>query len=335
MEQVGQKYINDYAETLLNWQKFYLGLNKYYSYEYTPYVPSTITLWQNGVASLICYEYVANRPTILMIPSLINKSYILDLQENNSFIKYLNKDANVVLLNWDNACGGEKEYNFSDYIMHKVLPAIDFLTLKTPKISLLGYCLGGLMAMAASVLRPEKISQLVLLATPWDFSKMPAIYSQSNLGGNSIPFSIIQNWFYQQHFAKVFTKFVKFASLAPRTKAAQNFVAIERWLRDGIDVNYLVIQQLSTQFSNNNIGFSGQWQLGEKLILPEKILIPTLIAIPQDDDVVPRASAEILSQLLPKNKLIIIPSGHIGMIVGSKAKQHLWWPLKRWLLAKK
>jgi polyhydroxyalkanoate synthase subunit PhaC len=334
MEQAGQKYINNCAEILFNWQKFYLGLSKYYAYSYKRYLRNTTILWQDGAASLICYDYLEHRPTMLIIPSLINKSYILDLQEHNSLIRYLNQDINVVLLNWDNACGVEKTYNFSDYIINKVLPAIDFLTLKTPKISLLGYCLGGLMAIAANILRADKIAKLALLATPWDFSKMPAIYSQKNLSQTSISFSLIQSWFYQQHFTKVFAKFINFASLKPKSKAAENFVAIEHWLRDGIDVNHQVIEQLSTDFSKNNVALLNKWQLGGQLMLPKNILTPTFIAIPEDDDVVPMASAVILAELLPKKKLLIIPSGHVGMVVGSKAKKHLWWPLKRWILAK-
>jgi polyhydroxyalkanoate synthase len=163
---------------------------------------------------------------------------------------------------------------------------------------------------------------------------MPAIYSQKNLSQTSISFSLIQSWFYQQHFTKVFAKFINFASLKPKSKAAENFVAIEHWLRDGIDVNHQVIEQLSTDFSKNNVALLNKWQLGGQLMLPKNILTPTFIAIPEDDDVVPMASAVILAELLPKKKLLIIPSGHVGMIVGSKAKKHLWWPLKRWILAK-
>jgi polyhydroxyalkanoate synthase len=59
--------------------------------------------------------------------------------------------------------------------------------------------------------------------------------------------------------------------------------------------------------------------------------MPTLLAIPSSDRIVPPESARALSNLIPDATVLTPPSGHIGMVVGARAERGLWTPLRDWL----
>ncbi len=60
--------------------------------------------------------------------------------------------------------------------------------------------------------------------------------------------------------------------------------------------------------------------------------IPTLFALPSRDRIVPYESALALAEAIQDATLIRPPSGHVGMILGSRAETGLWRPLANWLL---
>jgi len=164
----GQKVTRDFLE-LDPWHKFYLGLNYYYLHPYRRNAPEERVIWQKGSTRLLQIGGESHKNTLLMIPSLINKSYIFDLKENYSLARYLAKNSNILIMDWGDLTEEELAFDFSDYVTKRILPAIEFISHNHSNISLLGYCLGGIMAMAACFFA-KNISSLILIATPWDFS---------------------------------------------------------------------------------------------------------------------------------------------------------------------
>ena len=70
----------------------------------------------------------------------------------------------------------------------------------------------------------------------------------------------------------------------------------------------------------------GQW-----LVQPEKVQTPALVIIPEDDRIVPPASAWGLANALPRAEPLSVPLGHIGMVVSRDAPELVWGPLLGWL----
>jgi polyhydroxyalkanoate synthase len=328
----GQTYINQIITGINIWGKFYLGQNYFYLHPYKRKSPYEKIIWQKGSAKLVTYSEKKTKPTILLIPSLINKSYIFDLKENMSLVRYLDQDVNVILLDWNNPEHDELEFDISDYIAQRLIPAISFITSQYGDISILGYCLGGLMAMAACFLT-EKISSLILIATPWDFTPLKTFnYYANDCNSKSIPAYIIHHWFYQHNFDKIFSKFVNFIDIDQNSPGAENFVATEQWVRDGIDLTTKAMDQLMVEFIGNNIALNDKWQINGQIISPSNLKIPSLIVMPEMDNIVPLSSTKILTSKIPNNQHITIPSGHVGMIIGSKAKEYLWKNLRDWVV---
>ena len=125
-------------------------------------------LWREGAARLLDYgaDAAAGMP-VLFVPSLVNRGYILDLAPGHSLLRYLgSQGVRPLLLDWGWPGAEERRFTLTDYIAGLLERAM--LAVGAPVV-LAGYCMGGLLAVAAAQRRPDLASGLALLATPWDF----------------------------------------------------------------------------------------------------------------------------------------------------------------------
>lgn len=108
-------------------------------------------IYQNEILQLICYEpqtsHVYSAP-LLVIPAWINKFYIFDLKEENSFVKWaLQKGMRVYMVSWVNPSKKDAHKTFTDYILDGLYRAVKE-TLKhanTDQLNAFGYCAGGIL----------------------------------------------------------------------------------------------------------------------------------------------------------------------------------------------
>ncbi len=137
-------------------------------------------VYQNKLMQLIQYtpttEKVARRP-LMIIPPWINKFYILDLREKNSFIKWaVDQGHTVFVLSWVNPDETLSEANFEDYMTHGPLAALDAIEQATGEsdVNAIGYCLGGtLLACTLAVMKAredDRIASATYFTTMIDFT---------------------------------------------------------------------------------------------------------------------------------------------------------------------
>lgn len=137
-------------------------------------------IYRNDLVELIKYkpttEKVHETP-LLIFPPWINKYYILDLEQSNSFVKYVvDQGYTVFLVSWKNPGKAEGKFDFEDYVNLAGLSCIDVVKdiTKKEKINVLGYCIGGTMLGAAlSILKErndQSINSVTFLTTMHDFS---------------------------------------------------------------------------------------------------------------------------------------------------------------------
>ncbi|SMF20611.1 polyhydroxyalkanoate synthase [Tistlia consotensis] len=120
-------------------------------------------VYQNDLMQLIQYapttETVAKRP-LLIIPPWINKYYILDLREKNSFIKWaVDQGQTVFVISWVNPDSKLAAKTFEDYMLEGPFAAIDAIEQATGEreLNVIGYCLGGtLLAASLAYLSAKK-----------------------------------------------------------------------------------------------------------------------------------------------------------------------------------
>ncbi|MDB5717570.1 MAG: Poly(3-hydroxyalkanoate) synthetase-like protein [Sphingomonas bacterium] len=274
----------------------------------------------------------AGRP-VLFVPSLINPPDVLDLAEDNSLLRWLSaKGVRPLLVDWGSPGVADREMTVASHVEQLLLPLIDAVG---EPAALAGYCLGGTMAIAAAALRPPPA--LVLLAAPWRFSAFPPdareslrkIWAQAAPTAHSLgvlPMEVLQASFWQLDPGRTVSKFESFGELDPDAQAARAFVALEDWANDGPPLTHAAARELLEDLFGADVTGRGDWRVGGRRIDPAALACPILDVVSTTDRIVPMASAAAVGETLTLNL------GHVGMVVGSRARAGLWEPLARWLL---
>jgi len=139
------------------------------------------TVWRRDKAELWRYRRedapVSVKQPILICHSLVSKSYVLDLQPNNSMIRYLlGEGFDVFLLDWGVADAVEAQNTLEDYVDDYIPEAIEATLMESgaDELNLIGYCFGGVLTLLLMAGHQDElpIRNLVTLATPADYSKM-------------------------------------------------------------------------------------------------------------------------------------------------------------------
>ncbi|MBT6607313.1 MAG: alpha/beta fold hydrolase [Rhodospirillaceae bacterium] len=305
-------------------------------------------IWSRGSARLL--DYGATAPgaaaglPLLCIPSLINRGYILDLTERRSLMRALAADGfRPLLMDWGTPDNEERNYSLTDYIDGHLGDALTFIEDDCGRPpAVLGYCMGGNLALALAVRRPQSVRALALLATPWDFQAghaaaqpflaalAPGLETMiANLG--ILPVDVLQALFTGLNPALTGAKFRQFADMKKDGEHARQFVALEDWLNDGVVLSGPVARECLFDWYLRNTPANGAWQVGGQIVDPAILKHPTLLMVPGDDYIVPPASAKPLGDVLPNAQLRTVKAGHIGMVAGGRAKSMLYMPLATWL----
>ena len=299
-------------------------------------------LWTRGTARLL--DYGGSGRPVLLVPSLINRAYILDLEEGKSLVRDMKaRGWRPLLLDWGAPGDNEAGFDLNDYILGYLADALDSAVAAAGRpVPIIGYCMGGLLALALARHRAADIQALALLATPWDFHAnragqaglfaltMPHVEATPDNRG-VIPVDVLQTMFASMSPNLIQIKFRRFAAMDPTSPEAEAFVALEDWLNDGVALTGPVGRDCLMGWYGENLPGRDLWRIGGIAIRPEDVDLPALVAIPRRDHIVPPESARPLTERLPRASLLEPAAGHIGMVVGHRARAELWEPLDAWL----
>jgi len=335
---------------IINRQKqFANGVNLYHQYPRHRRLEQAVQVWAEGAVRLLDYSLDGSCGVpVLVVPSLINKSYILDLNEQKSLLQFLaHQGLRPYLIDWGAPGDVERRFDLTDYIAGPLQHALDYVHKQTSKKPMIvGYCMGGVLALALAARNPDKAGALALLATPWDFhcpvekggfqprqllmAGAPMIEQLlENLG--VLPIDLIQAMFTSLDPTMTEEKFCHFASMKQPSTQAQHFIDVEDWLNDGVDLAGKVAHECLIGWYGENRTARLSWRVNDQVIKPSDVQCKSLLVIPGDDHIVPPASALALRDGLVGTDLWRLKSGHIGMIVGSNAEKNLFKPLAVWL----
>lgn len=267
-------------------------------------------------------------PPVLLVPSLINPPRILDLDSQVSLAQAIAAmDRRALLVDWGPA-EGRRNLSVAGHVHRLLLPLIE--TIGEPPV-LVGYCLGGTMAIAAASRVP--CAGLVTLAAPWNFAGYPeparealrALWAKAAPAAQALgllPIEVLQAAFWAIDPLRTVAKFAHFAALAPDSAQARRFVEIEEWANDGEALPFAAAAELIEDLFVSNATATGRWRMGGAAVsLPDKL--PALHCTAHGDRITPAATA-------PPGPVVAIDSGHVGMVIGSK-RAHLHAHLARFL----
>jgi pimeloyl-ACP methyl ester carboxylesterase len=328
------------AETIRQDAALIEGIAAYRRHPWQRDLADPPTLWQEGGSRLL--DFGGAGPLVLFVPSLVNRAYVLDLAPGHSMLRWLaGQGVHPLLLDWGWPGTAERSFTLTDYVAGRLERA---LATVGPGTVLAGYCMGGTLAVAAAQRRPDLVRALALLAAPWDFhAPDPAQARQaagmlplleSALGfSQTLSVDLLQVLFTLLDPWGVAEKYRGFARLDPAGERARLFVALEDWLNDGVPLAAPVARECLSGWYGGNTPASGTWRIAGLPVVPAALRLPSFVAVPGRDRIVPPESARPLARLIPGAVLHEPAAGHIGMAAGRNAERVLWQPLRDWLTA--
>ncbi len=342
-------------EALSRLESFIVGVRTYQTFPAArETVQTTPVVWQQGTTKLLDYAPSSTGPVLLVVPSLINRFEILDIDRDKSFLRFIaDSGFHPLVVDWGEVGPEEQNFTIADYITERLLPLLSLAREKHDgkPVHLAGYCMGGVFAMALALMQPESVRSLTLLATPWDFSggvggvpgigtPLGRLFMQQATGMHDylekvgiLPASFLQSVFTLFQPVRILEKFMAFSSLAPESSSARRFVLTEDWLNDGVPLALLVAQECLHDWYGKNLTAKNKWYVGDLLIDPTKLAIPTFVLAATKDKIVPFESAASLAKLIPVVTLHAPEMGHIGLMASDDAPKKVWTPLMAWLKA--
>jgi polyhydroxyalkanoate synthase len=325
---------------------FLRGIETYRAHGYHRDLPEPPAVWSAGTTRLLDYgeSLPAGARTVLLVPSLVNRAYVLDLAPGASVVRYLaSRGFRPLLVDWGAPGPVERRFTLTDYIAGRLERALDAATaMAGGPVAVAGYCMGGNLVLPLAQRRPDQVAALALLATPWDF--------HAATGGpapllaavrpwldhliealNVLPVDALQAFFFALDPIQGWTKFRRFAALPPQSDEAKRFVALEDWANDGVPLAGPVARECIDDWYLANRPVRGEWRIAGALVDPAAVAAPTLIVLTARDRIVPAAAAAALANAMPRAERLTPSGGHVGMVVGRGAETELWQPLADWL----
>jgi polyhydroxyalkanoate synthase len=292
------------------------GLDAYGHAERAPKLPPRPEVARVGAACL--RDHGGGGAPALLIPSLINPPNILDLDEQVSLaaaVAGMNRRA--LLLDWGDAAE-RSNVSVAGHVEELLLPLLEELG---ERAALVGYCLGGTMAIAvANIAACERV---VTLAAPWRFEHYPQASRAAledmwrNAQGaaralGALPMEVLQAAFWSLDPERTVRKFADFGRLAPGSAEAMRFVTLEDWANEGEPLPYPAARELIGDLFGAGLSGRGEWQVGGRAV-SDLLDVPLLNLTAEHDRIAPAVTAA-------RGETIGIASGHVGMVVGSARK---------------
>jgi polyhydroxyalkanoate synthase len=300
-------------------------------------------LWREGTTRLLDYGNGGTGPTVLVVPSLINRHYVLDLLPERSFLRHLReRGLRALVIDWGAPGKAERDFGLADYADRLEAAFAAALRMKNGQIGIIGYCMGGLLALALALRYRQDAGSLALLATPWDFHAERADRAQMlgvigdclplicNADG-AVPVDVIQTLFFILDPFAAERKFTRFAKLDPESQEARSFVALEDWVNDGVPMALGVARECLRSWYRDNEPGRGLWRVAGQPVDPALLRRPSLVVVPSRDRIVPPSSAEPLATKIDGATVLRPRLGHVGMMSAARAPAMLWTPIAEWL----
>jgi len=224
----------------------------------------------------------------------------------------------TLLLDWGTA-DQRSELSVAGHVEELLLPLLRSMN---EPVALIGYCLGGTMAIAAANAAP--VERVVTLAAPWNFARYPESSTRAlqdmwrhsrdaarALG--ALPMEVLQAAFWSLDPERTVRKFAEFGRLDPESADARRFIELEEWANEGEPLPYLAATELVEELFSKGVPGGGQWIVGGATV-SDTLATPTLHLTAERDLIAPPQTAA-------SGDVVAIPSGHVGMIVGSARRQ--------------
>ena len=281
---------------------------------------------------------------LLLIPSMINRWYVLDLRAGASLVEALvGAGIDVWCLDWG-IPEAEDRYLDWEAVIARLGRAVRRVKreAEADKIAILGYCMGGTLTTIYAAQHPDDFAALITLAAPIDFQRggqlrcmvEPLWFDADAIAdaGNVEPMQM-QAGFVALRPTLDFGKLMSMPDLATDAKAREAYLALDEWASDNIPFPGEAYRRYIREMYQQNQLVEGTHRVAGKAVPLSAIKCPTLVITASRDAICPPAAATaLLDHIGSTDKDVLeVSGGHVGAVVGSRAARDMYPALIRWL----
>lgn len=282
---------------------------------------------------------------LLIVYAFINRHYILDLLPEISVVRnLLSQGFDIFATDWGTPGPYDRELTINHFINTYMDKSIDFIRniTKSDKVSLLGYCWGGNLVLSYAALHPEKVKNIVTVATPGDsdaddtllslWTKKMKVDILLDAFGN-VPSTLLNAAFALRSPVEYLLKYPLFFERPHDLESILEFFATEAWLHDSRPVIGEIYREFIKYYYQENLFIKNRLNIDGTPVNLAKITAPFLNVVASRDDLVSASSSKALNDVIgTQDKSIIeLNSGHVGLIIGSRAYKEIWPKVGEWL----
>lgn len=309
-----------------------------------------IEIERRGSIRLLKYEAQTHgliREPMVIIPSLINRHYVLDLLPGKSLIEFLTQQGfPVYLIDWGVPADEDRHLEFQALIQNRIDAFIDRAREleKTESVHLLGHCLGGTFACMMASLYPGKVLSLTLLTTPIHFpsrGKLSVWAQHPSFDVDAFieayghaPWALLQSTFQAIKPTLWLKKAQKVMAKRNDPEFQKNFWALEIWTNDNISLIGPAYRMVLTDLYRRNALAEDQMHMGAEKISLKNIQCPVLNIYAKDDHIVIPEAVLRPSDLSEDASYheFQLDGGHVGAVLSGKSQKTLWPELSQWMI---
>lgn len=321
---------------------------------YHPLTDATVTI--SGKMHSVSQEQ--HKVPLVLVPPLGVHAWVFDLLFERSLVKFfLAKGYDLYLIDWGVPTSEHSDIGLDQYVLNWMPNALQKVRdySKQEELSLMGYCMGGLLAMLYLGSSEDKdIRNLVTIASPIDVhNASPAVKMLSKVGS---PFGRFTNLtkialdkldndrfhlsgdFLSFGFkmtnpvGSISSYFDLLRNLNDRDYVAE-YTTVNRWFNEMVDYPGATVRNMITEMGLGNSLAKGQFNIADKTADLGKINSNLLAFAGDNDKIVSiEAAKEILKVTSSEDKTFaVVPGGHAGVFAGKKASDNTWSISEEWL----
>ncbi|HEU4604629.1 MAG TPA: class III poly(R)-hydroxyalkanoic acid synthase subunit PhaC [Nitrososphaera sp.] len=301
---------------------------------------------------LIHYQQMVSktaRTPILVVYALINRSYVLDLQHDKSWVKsLLSQGFDVFLIDWKTPAAADKYVSFDDYVNCYIDDCVNIVLkkAKVDKVTLHGYCMGATMSSMYTTLHQEKVRNLAVIAPVVDTEKDTTVIGNLakhmdvdkmvDIIGNLPAEQLYACYSALKPFKQGVNKYFNLVQNIDNEQFVGNFLRIEKWLYDTPPIAGETFRQWIGDIYQKNLLVKNELKLGSELIDLSKIKVPLLNIVADEDHLVsPQCSAPLNDVVSSTDKrLMRFHTGHVGLIASIYSQNNVLPKVGQWLKAR-
>lgn len=275
---------------------------------------------------------------VLLVPSLINRHYVLDLMPGKSLAEWLVAQGHdVFVVDWGTPGPEDRWLTFDDVCdryLARALRRTAKVAGETPHV--LGYCLGGTLAAIHAAAHPGSMASLVAIAAPvrfkdggllsaWTSTKSFDVDAMCDATG-LVPWQLLQGAFQLLRPTLGLMKAVQLLDRAWNDEFLDGFLALETWGNDNVAFPGEVYRRYVKELYREDALVNGTFRLSGRRVELARIACPLLAVTFEHDGIVPwRGAAELVDRAGSRDKRRLhLSGGHVGAVVSRHAAKSLW-----------